>query len=301
MTKPITQENKYKSWVMTVNEMSEIPFPSPSDIESILKTLADRWLFQKEKVNNNHYQCCFTSKNRTRKSTLLNTIKSSTDFDIRMFTIDQMRGTWEENESYCSKSESRVGEQHSSEERTLEYNGDDIGFLDDKENRYPWQQEIINQLVDEDSFDLKPADDRTIVWIYDPAGNNGKSKFVKWFYCRFNYITKISFGTANQLRSALISVGAKKVYFIDIPRTLGPDDSITAILSAIEDLKNGFITSSFYGKGTTLLMDPPHIIVFSNHQAPTNTLSQDRWISYLVEKDSKSLSRLGDCWATLGL
>lgn len=57
----------------------------------------------------------------------------------------------------------------------------------------------------------------------------------------------------------------------------------------MEDIKNGFITSSFYGKGKSLLMNPPHIIISSNYVLNQNLLSEDRWISYKIDKNSKKL------------
>jgi hypothetical protein len=36
----------------------------------------------------------------------------------------------------------------------------------------------------------------------------------------------MTFGTTSQLKSAIISAGPKKVYLIDIPRTIGEGDSI---------------------------------------------------------------------------
>jgi hypothetical protein len=91
---------------------------------------------------------------------------------------------------------------------------------------------------------------------------------------------KISFGSSAQLRSALVGLGPKRVYFIDIPRTLGKDDSLASVINVVEELTLGFITSNMYGKHEKLMMDPPHVVMFSNSQCPEGLLSSDRWRYY---------------------
>lgn len=86
----------------------------------------------------------------------------------------------------------------------------------------------------------------SIQWIFDPTGCTGKSKFLKWVCVnRPEEVAKVTFGTASQLRSAIISAGSRKCYFLDLPRTSSSDDSI---LGVIEDIKNGHIVSNMYGQ-----------------------------------------------------
>ena len=56
--------------------------------------------------------------------------------------------------------------------------GADISFLDNEENRFEWQKDILKIIYDEDGLKFKESHDRDIIWIYDPVGNSGKSKFV---------------------------------------------------------------------------------------------------------------------------
>jgi len=107
---------------------------------------------------------------------------------------------------------------------------------------------------------------------------------VKWLCVRYPLdIVKISFGTTHQLRSSCISIGSKKCYVVDLPRRLGRDDSLSNIISVIEDIKNGHVTSNMYGRYKNLIMDPPHIVVFSNRKCPKEDLSPDRWVSYSID------------------
>ena len=73
----------------------------------------------------------------------------------------------------------------------------------------------------------------------------------------------------------------------DLHRTRGKSDSLTDILSVIEDIKDGFVTSSMYGGDKQLMMSPPTVIVFSNIRLPYNSLSEDRWDLYTIHSDLK--------------
>lgn len=170
------------------------------------------------------------------------------------------------------------------------YRGEDIQLLDNRTKRYPWQSDVLNFIYDERKEEFIPSDDRTIVWIQDKSGNTGKSKFIKWICVnRPNEVAKITFGTSSQLRSSLISAGPRLCYFIDIPRTKGYEDSLDSIISTMEDLKSGHIVSNFYGKYTQLIMNPPHIIIFSNEDCPKKKLSLDRWKIFKIDRKSFKL------------
>src|SRR6056300_1401720 len=64
------------------------------------------------------------------------------------------------------------------------YKGDDLRIFS-KKKLYPWQEELKNKLYylsdsNNKSFRIRKGDNRTIIHIYDPDGNNGKSSFVKY-------------------------------------------------------------------------------------------------------------------------
>lgn len=278
-------QNKYSKWVMTVGTVENEILPERVELIGLLRSISSKWQFQEEKGASRHYQCCFQTDIRQRKSTILNNIaksklnKDNTNTFIAMFTISPMQGSWEQAVSYCSKDDTRIGETYSSETK---YSRKDIQSLDELETRFPWQQQIITELLDKTEDYFKDPDDRTIIWITDKQGCSGKSKLVKWFASNFNDVCKISFGSSSQIRSALISIGSKKCYFVDIPRTLGNDEDIDAVISALEDLKNGYLVSVFYGRYNSLIFDPPHVVVFSNMDCPKTKMSRDRWKEYSI-------------------
>jgi len=288
-------ENKYKGWVFTWNSTDDDQLPNVSKLVDFLSFHCVDYIFQEESGNaqqRRHFQGAFRTKIRVRFSTLMHMFNQSfppeDGHDLRYLTLNRMIGTWQESVTYCSKSETRVGNTYSSHS-LKRYEGEDIEFLGDKKRRFPWQNTLIDEIFSHDQITIKDSDDRSIMWIFDSKGNSGKSKFVKYLCANNPDIVKISFGTAAQLRSAIISIGIKSVYFIDMPRTITEEDSIPSLVSTLEDLKNGFVVSVFYGKYQQLLMKPPHVIVFSNKTCPVHMLSYDRWRTYEIDKDNKRL------------
>lgn len=288
----MSSDNKYNYWVFTISVTSKgLTLPGEQTMVRVLTNLMEKYYFQLEKVTSLHYQGCCKTRIRKRQQTVLNELVAELDIPKEMVTVQCMMGTWDQAKLYCSKSESAMGTPFTNE---ITYTGDDIKVLDEQSGRYPWQNKVINKIIDEDSNGIKAADDRTIIWIEDPQGGNGKSKLVKWCCARYDSIVKISFGTSNQLRSAIIAAGPRRVYFIDVPRTLGSDDSMASLLSAIEDLKNGFVVSAMYGKNQSILLDPPHIIIISNDKCPTNMMTLDRWRNYVINYEKDLIIRDGD-------
>lgn len=300
-------ENKYRLWVFTWNA-SDYPFnelgyvlPDKKVLKDFLEFYCDDYVFQEEvgeNTNRHHLQGAFKLKNRMRFTTLIKLFKETfiiiDDVDLtNNLTLDRMQGTWTEASNYCVKRDTRVGDVISSQPLQL-YGGADVSFLEDKQKRYPWQNRLFNKIFESDSLSIKDPDDREIIWIFDPIGNSGKSKFVKYLCSASNNVVKITFGTAPQLRSAIISIGMRKVYIIDMPRTLSEEDSLPSLISTLEDLKNGFIVSVFYGKYQKLLMDPPVVIVFSNKICPMRMMSDDRWLNLEINKKTMDLEERYD-------
>lgn len=287
---------KYKNWMVTIlsNKEGSLPLPSVTLLKETFDKLCDRYVFQEEEhenaeIKHTHYQCCIVYPIRIRKHTLLGNLSAALSHPAERIRLDKIDGTWEQAVKYCSKNDTKIGETYSSEGVIAEYDQSDIEFLNKPENRYPWQTELLSKIFEEAPTVFNTPDDREIYWISDSKGNSGKSKMVKWICSSNPSCSKISFGTANQLRSGLISIGPQICFFIDTPRTLGEDDSINDVLSVVEDLKNGFLTSSFYGTYTKLLMKPPHVVIFSNIKCPSAKMSGDRWRSYSITEDKELL------------
>lgn len=289
--------NKYKSWVFTIQAVKGSTLPGEQSVVRALTLISEKYVFQLEKATSLHYQGCCITRIRKRQRTVLNELVAELDIQRAQVTLSPMQGTWEQAKAYCTKSETSLGPVFTNE---VIYSGKDIEVLDDPDRRYPWQNKIIDLLFDSSTSRIKDADDRSIVWITDAAGGTGKSKLVKWACVHYDNIVKISFGTSSQLRSAIIAAGPRQIYFVDIPRTLGSDDSIHSLMSALEDLKNGYIVSSMYGRNESLLLDPPHIVVFTNKDCPEQMMSKDRWKVYCIDPSKRLASKdEGGLWNLL--
>lgn len=280
------QETKSKTWCITINETEDCPLPSSKDLITFFENLCSEYVFQKEQgliSGRLHWQCAIKLKLRRRKSTLLNIISANL-FTPFQWQIEPCYGTWDEATAYCRKDDTRLpGEYvHSN---LITYSGSDVSILDDTNLFFNWQKHVFNSLFNESVYYLKKPDDRQIFWVADFLGCSGKSKFTKWICLRNSTAVKIPFGSASQLRSSIISTGPKKLYILDIPRTIGLDDDMRAIYSLLEDLKNGFVVSSMYGKNSTLMMDPPHVLVFSNKFPDVDKMSRDRWVTLGITPD----------------
>jgi len=286
----------------------ELDLPAKEVVRDVLNEEGEKWLFQEEEHENSelqnktHYQCCLVTKIRKRKKTLLKILSDALGHPMEYIRVEKMNGSWEQAMLYCSKTEGRVGDVIKAASIAVEYDFSDINFLDDKSRRYPWQNEILDKLFTSPphQFKIDGDTDRQIIWIYDERGCSGKSKIVKWICSHNDLSAKISFGTANQLRAAIIGAGVRRLYLLDVPRTLGSDDSINDVLSLMEDLKNGHVVSSFYGNYSKLIMTPPLVVVFSNQRCPVSKLSKDRWLCYTIDEKELKYSFENDDYIEKG-
>lgn len=145
----------------------------------------------------------------------------------------------------------------------FEYNGQDLPLPSDL---YEWQKDLIERLE-------RPPDKRTILWYYDEIGNSGKSTFGKYLAYHKRNICLLTATKSADILTAVDPI--YNTYILDFPRTLGPD---FCPFTAIEQVKNGFITDSkLKKKARTLMFNPPHVLIFSNFPPKRSTMSADRW------------------------
>lgn len=278
------EQNKYTNYCILLQNWSTTEDTDKNTfleaIENAIKKVSKKFYIFKhlyQKQNSAFYVAVIVTKTRIRKFTLEKQIKKSLIEDNAFQDDDDLvMTTFRYSKSFYKLNLNKNFLVSSDQEESFEYSGKDISILDTVEGRYPWQNDVLRTFIGEEQF--LPAPQRKINYVYDSKGNTGKSLFVKWCCVNFpDEIMKFTYSTPTQLRTGIISEGIKKVYFIDLPRTRSQYDSGDAILSVIEDLKGGFITSMMYGKSQKLIMDPPHIFIFSNRACPIKSLSSDRW------------------------
>lgn len=154
-----------------------------------------------------------------------------------------------------------------------EYDGADVICVE--RDPRPFQKEIM------DLIDSTP-DTRTVYWYWEESGNVGKSALVKYLEWKDKAVG-LDVAKAHQLKAAAFAMGPQRAYLLDMPRTVGKDDSIRDCMCVIEALKNGRIIDVMYGRSNRLLMKPPHVICFANYPPPREMLSGDRWVVKHIE------------------
>jgi hypothetical protein len=136
------------------------------------------------------------------------------------------------------------------------------------EQLYPWQKDVHDMVV------RQTADPRSIHLVHDPGGGKGKSELVKML--SYNYdACVIPLGlSSSQMKSAIVDAGPNSIYLLDLPRN---NKSYKDIFDTIEEIKRGFVISSFHGKLKKLYMTRPHIVCFTNEWPKLYHLSFDMW------------------------
>jgi len=181
---------------------------------------------------------------------------------------EKARGSMEQNKKYCSK------------ENVIAMEG--IVTFKDKlleklKLRYlgvewkPWQKEVIGLLETE-------PDTRTINWICDYEGNQGKSFLTKFVALHRELI--IADGKKdnifNQINNQLNPKNGEGKEFdtviLDIPRS----SEGYVNYGVLEQIKNGLVYSGKY-EGGLCLFDNVHVIVFANFMPDRSQFSEDRW------------------------
>ena len=138
----------------------------------------------------------------------------------------------------------------------------------------PWQQTLLDKL-------LAPANDRTIYWMYDPKGNQGKSTLCKFLVSNHDAIMLT--GKAENMFSAYDN---QRIILVDLPRAT--DDKYINY-SAIEKLKDGLFFVGKYESHQHYRPFNAHVVVFSNFMPEDNKYTDDRLdITQLSRPDSYS-------------
>lgn len=254
-TKPSRQRSR--AYCITLNNYSEEEYNN-------LKTWAHQnciaWIIGKEigKSGTPHLQGYLSFRNPTD----FNTIKRLCDGKLH---IEKAKGKKADNRTYCAK-------ENKFEEEGMLSKQDEIKnrILNSYENTIwkDWQLKIIKSIEEK-------ADDRTINWIYDKEGNNGKTYLRKYLSLKYNVL--ICDGkkdnVLNLLKTKCIDQNEEiKIIIMDIPRHC--QEYINYGL--LEQLKDGHVYSGKY-EGGEIWLENIHVWVFSNEMPDLNKFSKDRW------------------------
>ena len=298
-----SENSKCFQWCITINaDQSDGQLVQLDNLLDFVREFCKDWVFQLENAKfkpgdevlkrshfSDHWQMFISLKEKKTKEQLLSIFDSLEYFHRGRKGVHVERVKEKDKYiSYCQKVETRVMGpylSHKYNTKSCTYMGEDL--MEIKTNPFPWQQWLSSLL-------LTAPDDRRITFIWNGDGNVGKSKFVK-YYCfspEFSAL-RIPFGSHQQIREILVKSGPRKMYFIDIPKTLGKGEDLDTVISVIEDLKNGFVQSFMHGKFDQLFMSPPHVVCFSNYPLRKGLFSTDRWQTFcLTSRDQTEFEEL---------
>ena len=74
---------------------------------------------------------------------------------------------------------------------------------------------------------------------------------------------------------------------INLTKTKGQNQSLEDMFAAIENIKDGFIVDTMYGKYIEAIFESPLILVFTNEKLDEHIskLSADRWLRLYINSD----------------
>jgi len=134
----------------------------------------------------------------------------------------------------------------------------------------PWQEALELYLSGE-------VDSRSVIWMWDVAGNVGKSWFAT--YCAVKHDAfVIGNGKSADIKYAY---RGQRIVIFDFSRTQQEHVNY----QVVEDLKNGRYFSTKYISEMRVYA-PPHVICFSNCEPKYEALSTDRWCVIDIAKDN---------------
>lgn len=131
---------------------------------------------------------------------------------------------------------------------------------DDFEPR-PWQAHVLDWLQSD-------PDDRTIMWVTDTRGNNGKSRLARHLVLEHDAIQ-----LEGKVADMAYLYDNQRIVIIDITRAQA--DNSKHLYSFAEKLKNGVVVSTKY-ECQTKVFKPPHVVFFSNQSWDPELWSEDR-------------------------
>jgi len=154
----------------------------------------------------------------------------------------------------------------------------DVQWVMDNLDKLTW----VRTLADE----LKSPDPRKILWIFDPAGNAGKSAAQAYFEYH-GMMERLPFVTnGKDLLQFVYGFPDKRAYGVNIARGSAPRserqrEEFTQFISGVESLKDGFVFEcrNFPRKTT---MERPHVVVFANCKPIFDTATRSRWQIFAI-------------------
>lgn len=133
----------------------------------------------------------------------------------------------------------------------------------------PWQQIVLDMVAQE-------PHDRQVLWIYDPAGGQGKSHLAKHLVDAHGAF----YSNGGKATDIMHAYNGERIVIFDYVR----DSQEYVGYGPIEQLKNGICFSPKYESGMKRY-DVPHVMIFANFMPDQTKMSADRWVIVELERD----------------
>lgn len=263
-----TKKQRARSWFFTYNN-PDISWSHLSHLLGgfgVVKLVGQR---ERGESGTEHYQGVVQFKNQITFNTLKNI-----DHAIHWERCKDLKKAIE----YCTKEESRIDGPWA-EGWQLPVKPSTIRVQD----FYLWQSSVY------DWISVEP-DTRTIRWIWDSRGNNGKTALAKKLVTEKSALFLSGKGAdiKYSIATALSRNLSVKICLFHYVR----DQENFISYQALEEVKDGIFFSSKY-ESTTCVYDSPHVIVLANFRPDTSRLSQDRWKIYQIDDATGGLLEEG--------
>lgn len=243
------------------------------DVKDFMRTYCKRWAFQQESGEETgyiHYQCRISLISKKRIDNMVPWIHNK--FLGFRCSPTSSPTFYSGNEFYVIKPDTRIAGPWNDRD---DINMTTIPRRLKVENVIwrPWQTYVREAIA------LEP-DDRTCNVIINAPGNIGKTFLCMWLMARKLATRVPPQKEAKDIMRMILDIPTRTCYFFDLPRATS-NQSLNAIYSAIEEIKNGYAYDDRY-KFREKIFEPPHVWVFTNILPPSNLLSNDRWKYWTV-------------------
>lgn len=257
-------------WHFSVRWSVEHNEENVEELKNTFKCFCDKWIFQAEDTTENpHYQAYVHTTEKIRPKTLaVQWNAAHRGIEVRASSTAGKLAL----SKYAMKQDTRVAGPWA--DRKI-YMGKDLW----PQERWPaWEQTVYRFLMEE-------PDDRTLNWVHDPVGSQGKTKFIKCM--AFNHgFGFLSYGNAADLLNVVSKTPNKPGYLFNLTRTKPKTVSSEELYATLESVKDGMFINTKY-ETSEVFMDPPHIWVFSNQLPITANCTQSRWKIWTIPQLSQ--------------
>lgn len=242
---------KSRNWCFTYNNPQNDGI-TPEQMEHILSVLSPvAFVFQLEtgEAGTPHYQGCVTVKNPIAMPKFLS----------KRIHWESTR-SWAKSILYCQKAEGRI-------DGPWALNVEVKKPLQVITELRPWQA-MLKERLDEE------PDSRTILWLWEPNGNVGKTAMAKFICSHYSAVYVNGKGADIKYAVQKYLERGKTLHAAVFGFTRTNEDYIP--YSALEEVKDGIFFSGKYEAGM-VMYNSPHVVCFANFPPDRSKLSEDRW------------------------